>query len=91
MTTEEDYEKNLRDYVISTCYTHELIMCETMRLADERNMMEGKKMDKKLIKERRKILKDTGEHLIMLSKKLNRNSIQRRQEFRKAKLGNIQK
>lgn len=28
-------------------------------------------MDKKLIKERRKILKDIGEHLIMLSKDLN--------------------
>lgn len=28
-------------------------------------------MDKKLIKERRKILKDIGEHLIVLSKDLN--------------------
>lgn len=43
MTAEEDYEKNLRDYVMSISYTHNLIMLTAMRLADERNMKELKK------------------------------------------------
>ncbi len=43
MTAEEDYEKNLRDYVMSIRYVHELIMLAAMHLADERNMEELKK------------------------------------------------
>lgn len=43
MTAEEDYEKNLRDYVMSISYTHELIMLTSMHLKDERNMEELKK------------------------------------------------